>query len=432
MTPDYKKELTNFLLDSLNNILKYEEQSPDSRPDDITLREMHVIEAVANHVTDGEYARASEIASALEIVPGTLSIALKSLERKGYLTRIADENDHRSVRISLTELGFKAKQIHEQFHLSVVEDVLKRLNPQDAITLNETLKIVCDVLARRKDSLSKHKVKIFADSTCDLSLEDAKALDVTIIPMSIVFGEDVYRQNIDLTTQDFYTKLKESNVNPSTVQLTPYDLEQVYSDATSDHSEVVAIHLSSALSGTYQSAVIAAREVRGIYVVDSQNATIGSAILVRAAVKLRDKGFTAKEINERIIALSKKVRLVAYVDSLKYLVRGGRVSAAAGMIGGVLDIKPLIGVQNGAVVTLGKAKGQKAACRELIKLIKKDTIDNSYGIIFGSSDGGEATAELKKSLESFISDCSVNEQLVGPVIGTHAGPGAIAVAYIVK
>jgi DegV family protein with EDD domain len=207
-------------------------------------------------------------------------------------------------------------------------------------------------------------------------------------------------------------------------------LEQIYREAAKDGSEIVALHLSSALSGTYQSAVIASNSVKGVYVPDVKNATIGLGLIVRIAVKLRDEGRTAREISERIAEISERVRLYAYVDSLRYLVRGGRVSAAAGIVGGVLDIHPIISVIGGAVVNVGKAKGKKAACKELLRLAKKDTIDKQYGVMYGHSADAASLAEFKEYTESFVGGSETHDNIIGGVIGTHVGPGAIGLAFI--
>jgi len=276
-------------------------------------------------------------------------------------------------------------------------------------------------------------VKILSDSTCDLSAREAEQLGVTIIPMSISFGDDVYLQGVNLSTDEFYEKLSKSQISPTTAQLTPYDLEMIYREETADGSEVVAIHLSSVLSGTYNSAALAASEVNGVYPVDSLNATFGIAILVRAATKLRDRGKSAAEIAEELTVLSKRVRLYAHIPSLKYLVRGGRVSAAAGVIGGVLNICPIIGVRDGAVVTLGKARGKAAACREIARLAGMDEIDPEYGVAFAHAKDRQALAELKTHLEPLISGHKESAEIeVGPVIGTHTGSGAAGIVFIAK
>jgi DegV family protein with EDD domain len=193
---------------------------------------------------------------------------------------------------------------------------------------------------------------------------------------------------------------------------------------------VVAIHLSSALSGTYQSAVLAARKTPGVYTVDSQSATIGSALLVRIAVELRDRGLGAAEIAGRLAALSERVRLFAYIPTLKYLVRGGRLSATAGMVGSRLNIYPLLSVQDGALKNEGKARGKNAACREIARLMKAEGIDKEYGVVFGHAAAPDDIAGLKDALGDLLGDCESYNCVIGAVVGVHSGPGAVGVAFI--
>jgi DegV family protein with EDD domain len=429
---DYKQDINNFLIESLNNILRYEEHYPDAKPEDITLREMHVIEVVGTCRDGGDPARASDIADKLHIVPGTLTIMVKILERKGYLVRLADKNDRRSVRIALTELGIKAKEQHEAYHAKFVDEILSTMSVSEARIMNNALKKVYSILKKKNLDLKHHGVKIVTDSACDITPDEAILLNITIVPMSIVLNDTLYHQNVDITPSEFYTKLKESNSLPATVQLNPFDLEQVYRKATKGGNEVVAIHLASALSGTYQSAVIAAKTVKGVYPVDSQSSTIGTALLVKAAVKLRDEGRSAKEIAEFISELAKHVRLIACVDSLKYLVRGGTVSANTELTYEIPNVKSVISVVDSAVVSICKAKGIKAVCRELCKCIRRDIIDTQWGVTYGYSDNPEYIAEIKTATESLMSGCAKSEYVIGPIIGAHVGPGAAAVAYIAK
>jgi len=280
--------------------------------------------------------------------------------------------------------------------------------------------------------MKQASVKIIADSTCDFSQAEAQKSGVTIVPMSFSFGEEIYRQGVDLSTADFYQKQAASTVQPVTAQLTSYDLELVYRKAVQDGSEAVAIHLSSAMSGTYQSAVLASREVGGVYPVDSQNATFGSALLVREAVKLRDAGKSAPEIAQAISLLTGRVRVFAYVSTLKYLVRGGRVSAVAGMLGGALNICPIIAVQNGEVKSIGKVRGKAAVKQEILRLAETAGIDPDYDVLFGHAMDEAGLVDVKAVFAELVRGCQTYDHEVGPVIGTHTGPGAVGIAFIGK
>ena len=426
-----KKILTDFLSNKLSDILKIEELLNLGRPDEVSFKEIHVIEAAARAMKGDIPARATDIAGILRVAPGTLTASMDSLEKKGFLKRIRDENDRRGVRVKLTEAGKLAQALHHDFHKELADEILAELTSEEAHILVRSIELIQSYY-EKKISGKSGKVKILVDSTCDISEETAAQLDITVIPMSTVFGDEVYKQGVDLSATEFYKKLETSNIIPTTVQLTPYDLEQVYKEATADGSEVVAIHLSSALSGTYQSAVIASREVSGVYPVDSQSATIGAALLIKIATQLRDTGMTAVEIADRLNELSGRIRLYAYIPTLRYLVRGGRLSATAGLVGGMMNIYPIISISDGAVENVGKARGKIAAQKEILKLVSKNRIDTQYGVTFGHAAAIDDMEDLKTSLSDFIENCEYEDCEIGAVIGTHSGPGAVGFAFIEK
>jgi DegV family protein with EDD domain len=426
------EKLSDFFAETVNSILKYEEYSSESRPLDVSYKEMHVIETVAGAIKDGIPARATEIAASLRVAPGTFTSAADVLEKKDYLVRTRDENDRRGVRVTLTEKGILANAMHKDFHNKLASELTESISNEDSQILLKAVEILQSFYGK-KDAASKGaKVKIYADSSCDISLEDAAAMGVTLVPMSINFGDTIYRQNIDITAGEFFKKLEESNIVPTTSQLTPFDLEKVYKEATEDGSEVVAIHLSSALSGTYQSAALAAREVPGVYPVDSQSATLGMATLVRAAAVLRNEGESAQTIAKKVTELSDRVLLLAYIPTLKYLVRGGRVSSAAGLVGSILNVYPIVSVRDGVVKNIGKARGKNMAQREIGKIIDAHGIDKKHGVFFAHASAPADMEALKTTLKDQISGCEIINCEVGAVIGTHTGPGAVAVAFITK
>jgi DegV family protein with EDD domain len=287
------------------------------------------------------------------------------------------------------------------------------------------------ILYRQKegDDMIK-KAKILTDSTCDMSSEDCAALGVTVLPLSVIFGDDVYRQGIDLSVAEFYEKLAVSHNTPKTAQVSYYDFSEAYKALTADGSEVVSIHISSGLSGTYQSAVMAANDNPGVYCIDSQTATFALALLVREAVKLRDEGKSAREIADAVTALTKRVRLLAYVPTLKYLVRGGRMSALAGTFGTVLNICPILTVQDGLVKSLGKARGVTRSIKEILRRAAETGIDKVHCVVFGHTNGRSGLDALKSAFSDLLSGCQGFDCDIGAVIGAHAGPGAAGVAFI--
>ena len=426
------KELTLFLSETLHSILKLEEIWVRGVPDDISFKEMISLKAVQRMMKDDIPAAASKIAAALRVTPGTFTASVDLLVKKGYLIRRRDEKDQRSVRVLLTDKGKLAIERCMEFHRKAAAEILKSMTNKEAEVLMEATKKLEEFYSEKEAAKNSINVKLYADSSCDLSPEEAKRHNVTIIPMNITFDDKIYRQDIDLSAAKFYQMLSESKTTPMTTQLTPFELEEVYKEATKDGSEVVAIHLSSALSGTYQSAHIASCEVSGVYPVDSKNATMGSGLLVRIAIKMRDEGKSAKEIVKKLEELREKVMLAAYIPSLKFLVRGGRVSAAAGFVGGVMNIYPIITVKDGAVKSMDKARGKNAACKKLEEVIKKHEIDKQYGMVFAHAAAPEDMQNLKQNLESLTEGCEIVDSTIGAVIGTHTGPGAVGFAFIAQ
>lgn len=278
-------------------------------------------------------------------------------------------------------------------------------------------------------------VKIIIDSTTDVN---EKIKDkFTVVPLTIHFGEEEYIDGVTITKQGFYEKLIESDVMPSTSQATPAAFAKYFEEIKKNGNTAVVITLASSLSGTYQSAMIAAEDFRDvIYVVDSSNVTIGAGVLAEYALRLVEEGKDAKEIAEILESKKQEICIIAMVDTLEYLKRGGRVSKAVAFAGGLLSIKPVLRVKNGEIDILGKARGSKQANNLLAtEITAAGGVDFSHPVMLGYT--GLSDILLKKYVEDSAQLWKANaEELnytcVGSVIGTHAGPGAIAVAFFAK
>lgn len=278
-------------------------------------------------------------------------------------------------------------------------------------------------------------IHIITDSASDIKASERENL--TVIPLTITFGETEYEDGVTLTHKQFYEKLIESDTLPVTSQIPPFRFEEAMKKAVAQGNDVIAITLSGKLSGTWQSAVIAAENFSGsVYVVDSENVTVGEHILVEYAFRLIDQGLSAAEIVDKLNLLKKRIRLVALLDTLEYLKKGGRISGAAALAGSILSIKPVIAIQNGEVVVLGKARGSKQANNLIV-----EQIHEAGGIDFTMPYFLGYTGLSKDLIQKYIEDNAalwVNEtdylpvDSVGGTIGTHAGPGAIAVAFVAK
>jgi len=203
-------------------------------------------------------------------------------------------------------------------------------------------------------------VKLIIDAGSDLNKEQADALDVILVPMTIRFEGKEYRSGIDITNEEFYSKLAASKDLPTTSQPTPYDFETVYHQLKDAGDEAVVLCVSSALSGTYQSACIAADEFEDcIYVVDTRAVSVAQRILLNYAISLRENAASAKEIAAELERKKADIRAFGTVGTLEYLVKGGRLSKAAGAIGSVLGIRPVLCLSDGALEVAGKARGAR-------------------------------------------------------------------------
>lgn len=280
-------------------------------------------------------------------------------------------------------------------------------------------------------------IRILTDSACDIMQDEAKRLGIDILPLHTTFGGTEYRDGYDLTHDEFFEKLIESDVLPTTSQIAPYEYEQAFETVRAAGDTAVCITLSSKLSGCCQSARIAAADYADcIRVVDSKNASLGQQILIRYAVSLRDAGKTADEIADALEEKKNSLRLIALLDTLEYLKKGGRISSAAAIAGTLLSIKPVIALEDGAVVMLGKARGSKNGNNMLSKLIQQ-----SGGVDFSMPYTLAYSGLSDHLLRKYIADSEAlwrgqTETLpvttIGSAIGTHIGPGAIGAAFFVR
>lgn len=275
-------------------------------------------------------------------------------------------------------------------------------------------------------------VKLIVDSTADLIPQVRER--VTVVPLTIRFGDEEYVDGITIDSRKFYEMLIESDTLPTTSQASPFVFSEAFEEALADGSQVVCITCTSKLSGTYQSAVMAASEYPGrVFVVDSASIALGSAILVQYALELVDRGLCAEEIAWKLLQKREKVRLIAMLDTLEYLKKGGRISSSVAFAGGVLNIKPAICIEKGEIRLLGMARGSKKANNLLIQEIgKAGGVDFSKPVLLGYT--GLSDTLLRKYIADSASlweghVAELSSTVVGSVVGTHVGPGAVAVAF---
>lgn len=272
--------------------------------------------------------------------------------------------------------------------------------------------------------------RIITDSASDIV--DFPNPNLTVLPMTVAFGNTVYHDGVDLTHERFYDLLVESDKLPSTGAVSPGVFAQAYDKAQAAGEDVVVVTLSSKVSATWQSARIAAEGRDGVQVVDSLNSCIGERVLVEYALMLVERGLSAADIAARLERARSRVHMLALLDTLEYLRRGGRIGSAAAAAGALLALKPVITMTDGEVELLGKARGSKNARNLLVELVGEHPIDFAMPFCLAYTAGGEAmlkkyvrdSSDLWEGIVDALPICSV-----GATIGTHAGPGAIAVAY---
>ncbi|MDY4220916.1 MAG: DegV family protein [Candidatus Faecousia sp.] len=274
------------------------------------------------------------------------------------------------------------------------------------------------------------KIRILTDSGSDICAPFPENL--TVIPLTIHFGPEEYRDGETIDHKTFYEKLTSGSALPTTSLIPPGEFEQAYKKARDAGETVIAILLSSKLSGTYQSAALAAEEFENIFVIDSLNATLGEQILVKYALQLVEQGMSAADIAAELERAKSHVNLMGLPDTLEYLHRGGRISKTIAVLGGALSIKPVLRLVDGVVVMIGKARGSKNGNNYLIQEVNKSGVDFSKPLCLGY------TGLSDELLQRYIADSrqlwegktdKLPISTVGATIGTHVGPGAIVVAF---
>ena len=277
-------------------------------------------------------------------------------------------------------------------------------------------------------------VRIIVDSSTDVS--ETYREKIREVPLSVCFGQTEYLDGVTLDKQEFYRKLVESDVLPTTSQATPAAFDAVFREVAAAGDSAVVITLASPLSGTYQSACLAAEDYDNIYVVDGMTVAIGTGVLAEFAADLAEQGMEAEKIAEMVTLKREDVRVIALLDTLEYLKKGGRISKTVAFAGGVLNIKPVVTFQEGQVQLIGKARGSRNVNNLLFEKINESGgVDFSKPLLLGY------TGLTSALLDKYEADSSglwqghtekLERCLMCSVIGTHAGPGAVAVAFFRK
>jgi len=278
------------------------------------------------------------------------------------------------------------------------------------------------------------KTRIIIDSTCDLTSEMKPRFH--IVPLTVRFGSEEYIDGVNITHRQFYEQLIESDVLPQTSAASPEAFEAEFRKAQEAGESAVVLTVSSNLSGTCQSAMIASVDYENIQIVDSGTTAIGCGILAERALSMADAGMSAAEIKRALDMEKQEIRVIAMLDTLEYLKKGGRISKTAAIAGGLMNIKPVLSLVNGEIRLLGKARGSRQANNLLVQEIAKaGGVDFDRPILLGYT--GLSDELLKKYIQDSAhiwhqSRSEMRYTAIGSVIGTHAGPGAIAAAFFRK
>jgi len=277
-------------------------------------------------------------------------------------------------------------------------------------------------------------IRILLDSSADFSAEEAKVRNMELVPINITFGDKNYLDGVDINKDEFYELLTSTETFPMTAQPSPQDFLDIFEDVKEKGDQLIYLSLSSALSGTFQSATLAKNmaEYDDIYLVDTLSATRAIRLMAEYACKLRGEGKDAATIVEALEDFRSRVVILAAVDTLEYLYKGGRLSKAAAAVGELANLKPIITVtKEGKIGVPGKALGRNKALSILVKMVAEYQIDTTFPIYSLYAIGEENTEKLEQKLGK--EGVRVTKRLqIGSTIGCHVGPGAYGVIFVTK
>lgn len=275
-------------------------------------------------------------------------------------------------------------------------------------------------------------IKIITDSTSDIEMSHSQELGIDILPLTVHFGDEEFRDGIDITKKEFYSRLRDSASSPTTSQVTPQSFEQLFRTYTEEGHDIIVITIASKLSGALQSAFIAKTSVGNpsIHLVDSETTTMGLAWLVHQAITMRDRGLSAGDIVKQIEVLKKKVVIYAMIENLEYLKKGGRLSTVSATIGTLLKLKPIIQIKNGVVSIAQKTRGNVKAYKWMLDKALEEQIDITKPVYFGHTDALDKLGPFGKTAKEKLKTADTKSFEIGITVGTHGGPGCIGVCFI--
>ncbi len=275
------------------------------------------------------------------------------------------------------------------------------------------------------------KIAIVTDSTADLPANIYEENGIKVVPLHVHFEDKTYKEGVDLSSEEFYRKLASSKVMPRTSQPAPHEFETVYRQLMDESDSIVSIHMSGKLSGTYQSASIAANTVGSgnIHVIDSNFVSAGTGLLALEAVRLSKLNITVQEIVDRIEAIKTRLRLFFTVDTFEYMVKNGRIGKATAFLGTLLSIRPIMAIAGGEVEPIEKLRGSRDKALKRLVEVAADAMPKGRAIRGAVVHAVEPERgnELKQALEDILPFEDLLTCSLGAVIGSHSGPGTLGV-----
>ncbi|MCL5026996.1 MAG: DegV family protein [Chloroflexi bacterium] len=271
-------------------------------------------------------------------------------------------------------------------------------------------------------------VAVVTDSTCDLPPSIVKSLGITVVPLKVHFGAKTYLDDVDLTADQFYELQKTSSVIPATSQPSVGDFIKAYTKLSITTKSIISIHLSSKLSGTYNAAMMAREAVFTrcqVEVIDSQSASLGLGFLAMTAAEAANNGANLRDIANLVRRVIPQIHIMLFVDTLDYLQRGGRIGRAQAFVGSVLNVKPLLKLEDGEIQPVERVRTRAKALERLYEFIELFPHIERMALVYSTvSDDIDV---LMRRIEPFVPAEKVMVGQLGPVLGAHLGPGAIGV-----
>ena len=273
-------------------------------------------------------------------------------------------------------------------------------------------------------------IKVVTDSTADLPSKLAEELGISVVPVYVRFGEEVYRDRVSITEDEFYERLTHDPVHPSTTQPGPQDFLEVYQKLSQEAEGIISIHVSSKLSGTCNSALMAKEMLETkcpIEVVDSETLSMSLGLTVIVAAQMAEAGESLDKVVEEVKQAIPKIHLLALLDTLEYLKRGGRIGKVKALLGSVLSVKPMLAVKDGALVPAGQVRTRAKGIDKLFDFVKNAADIQDLAVVYNTTpDEAQALAER---IGSVFDKEKIRMARVGPGLGVHGGPGAMIVAF---